>query len=175
MKQKYIISSLLVLALLANACTTINTTLPKPAELNEYTKGMWMECDITDGTKIEGEILVLDDKQVLLLTKTDLTKTVSKNVISKARIDFSLTTNYPEKLKSADLIPLLTISHGVYMFITLPINLAIVVPTVSTHRRGSYAAEYPLEIAWEEISKFARFPQGVPEGIDYTQLRIGNY
>ncbi|MDX8341251.1 hypothetical protein SLH46_18775 [Draconibacterium sp. IB214405] len=175
MKRNYIKISLIVLCLLTSTCKTISTNLPKPANLQEYTKGMWMECEITDGSKAEGEILVIDDKQVLLLTSYGLTKTVNKNVITKARIDFSLTTNYPEKLQAADFIPVLAISHGVFMVITLPINLMIVVPTVSTHRRGSYAVEYPAKISWGEISKFARFPQGVPEGIDYTQLRTGNY
>jgi hypothetical protein len=172
--MRYIYITFMAFSLLSISCKTINTTLPKPVELSEYTKGMWMECEMNDGTDVAGEIIVIDDKEVLLLTQYNRT-IVRKDEIEKARIDFSLTTNYPEKLKKADLIPLLTLTHGWILVFTLPINLAIVVPTVSTHRRGSYAVEYPAKINWEEISKFARFPQGVPEGLDYTKLQLGMY
>lgn len=175
MKLSYISTCLIFWVLLSVSCTTIKTTLPKPSELKEFTKGMWMDCDITDGSKVAGEIIVIDDKQVLLLTKYNITRTVRKDVIKKALIEFSLTTDHPEKLKSANAIPVLTLSHGWFMIFTLPINLAVVIPTVSTHRSGSYAAEYPAKIKWDELSKFARFPQGVPQGLDYTQLQTDNY
>lgn len=175
MKTKYLHYILIVLFLLSISCKTINTTLPKPVELSEYTKGMWMACDIKNGSKVAGEIIVIDSSQVLLLSENNLINTVRKNVISKAFVEFSLTTDYPEKLKSADVIPVLTVSHGWFMVITLPLNLAIVVPTVSTHRRGSYAVEYPDKITWQELFKFARFPQGVPEGLEFSQLQSGNF
>ena len=67
-----------------------------------------------------------------------------------------------------------TISHGFFLIISAPVWLVTGIPTtILESSRDRYEAEYPDEIYWNEVKKFARFPQGV-DGIDLSQLKPYN-
>lgn len=168
MKQKLIF--LILIPLLLASCKT-NTYLPSPAELKYHTKGMWFDCELPDKTKVNGELITVENNQLIILPLFGEAIAIKRNDIKEGNIQISLTTNYQDKLSRGGLIPLLVISHGYWFIFTLPINLAIVVPTLATHKSGSYVVKYPNAVTWEQMSKFARFPQGIPKNSDLPMLR----
>ncbi len=148
-----------------------NTYLPKPNEINNFTKGMWMECQLSDRSRIKGELLALNDMQIYIMPLSGEVQTVERQNIKSVVLNVSLTTNNPEKLRGGPFIPLLALSHGWFLIFTLPINILIVAPTMQAQRRGAYIVEYPKSVTWEQMAKFSRFPQGVPNGIDIYSLK----
>lgn len=161
---------ILALFLIVNACKT-NTYLPKPNEMNYFTRGLWIECNLKNKTTINGEILALNKNQAFILPLFGEVLTIEKQNIKNAVIHVSLTANQPEELRAAPLIPLLSLTHGWWAFFTLPINISVVAPTVSSQRSGTYIIDYPKAVKWEQLAKFSRFPQGIPEGLDIYSLK----
>ncbi len=159
----------LILLLLVSCAP--NTYLPTPAEMNYYAKGIFMECQMQDKTKLEGELLALNETEAFLLPRFGEVFKVSRQNMKSAILHVSLTANNPEELEAGPYIPILTISHGWWLIFTLPINLLVVGPTVGTHRSGTYVVEYPKIITWEQMTMYARFPQGIPEGVDILSYK----
>ncbi len=152
------------------ACKT-KEYLPKPFEMKYYTKGMWLEFKLPDKTTSSGELLALNEKQAFILPLNSDVKTIEKSNIQSAVLHLSLTADHPEELRGATFIPFLTLTHGVFLILTLPINLLIAGPIVDSQRSGTYIIEYPKAVTWEELAKFSRFPQGIPKGLDIYTLK----
>lgn len=168
MKQN--IALLIGLVLFFSSCKT-NTYLPKPAKFGNYPKGMRLEVNLNKGQKIAGELIAVENTDLYLMVMEKDILTFNFMDISKAQIQLAMTANDSGRLTAGPFIPLLTISHGWFMFLTLPLNLAIVIPTVASQRSGFYSIDYPRAITWEELGKFARFPQGIPEGMNLEEFK----
>ena len=161
---------LFIFSLLFSACKTVNY-IPKPADMKYYTKGMWIECNLKDNSQTSGELIAVERQKLYVLDLNGALNLINRNSVSNATLKIALTSNSPEKLKVAPLIPLLSISHGLFLVFTLPINLAIVVPTYASNKSGTYIVKYPEATTWEKMSKFARFPQGIPKGVDLKSIK----
>jgi hypothetical protein len=37
--------------------------------------------------------------------------------------------------------------------------------------KGVYRVNYPKNVNWEDMSKFARFPQGIPDAVDVKSIK----
>ncbi len=167
MKNIKIIAAVLFLLI---GCKT-KEYLPKPYEMNYYTKGMWLECKLPDKTTSSGELLALNEKQAFILPLNSKVQTIEKSNIQSAVLYLSLTADHPEELRGATFIPFLTLTHGIFLILTLPINLLIAGPIIDSQRAGTYILEYPEAVTWEELAKFSRFPQGIPKGLDIYTLK----
>ena len=99
-------------------------------------------------------------------------RTVYRNQIKKANIIISGTSDKPKEISSwAAAINLGSIGHGYFAFISLPINIAIGASIGNSAAHGTYRMNYPKNILWENIYKFARFPQGIPDNIDERDIK----
>ena len=58
----------------------------------------------------------------------------------------------------------------VLMAASLPINLMITIPIGISAAHDTYKMNYPKNVSWNQMSKFARFPQGIPDHIDLDQI-----
>lgn len=67
-------------------------------------------------------------------------------------------------------MPITSIGHGFWGVITLPINISTAASMNSSSNSSAYRMKYPDNISWNEMSKFARFPQGIPENIDLNLI-----
>ena len=118
-----------------------------------------------------GEMISTDSNSVYLFTTSGELVEVDKATIALVilEIDEKNTGTYTAITVIGALS---TISHGYYSAITLPAWLIIGVSTASGESmRDRYEKENPDEECWNEIQKFARFPQGIPTGLDLSELQ----
>jgi hypothetical protein len=62
-----------------------------------------------------------------------------------------------------------TLSNGFYLAFTLPLWLLTGIPVSTGEARRQNYIDYPAS-GWAEMGKFARFPQGMPAGINPSSL-----
>lgn len=152
-----------------SACKTPEY-LPKPEGYKQYVKGSFFNVNMSNGEKYLGEIIAVDEKKISLLSLDDEIIFVSKTEIESAKILVSMTSEKPKAIvTAASLINLTSIGHGYYGVITLPINI-LATTGLAVDVATPYSIEYPEFIAWDQIYKFARFPQGVPQGIKLNRI-----
>jgi hypothetical protein len=61
---------------------------------------------------------------------------------------------------------ILPLTHGFWSIVTYPMNIAV----MSSISNSKNVIRYPLDVDWDALHKFARFPQGLPPNIDLNQL-----
>ena len=126
------------------------------------------------GVKIVGELIAVDDKRVYLLspyssnsgprTAPTLTR-IKRSEIEKMHIIFAQNNTVPmRRLATASYVSVFF--HLFAAFITAPVNLLLINGTLA-HDLG----EYRMEVSVSESARFARFPQGLPEGQTWETLR----
>ena len=132
--------------------------------LSNYVKHDTRTGNVKNDTRTSN---VKKDVIVTQYTSNSTMITVFKDSIGSAEIIVSTTSDDPGKISTwAALINLSSIGHGFGGIITLPINLAITIPIANDAAKGTYRVKYPAAIGWKEMSKFARFPQGIPQSIN---------
>lgn len=124
----------------------------------------------------EGELIAVDYDTLIILTneyisgnkalsgKNKIVK-IDKNNLRSFMLHYAKINGGRGYMFSAGLIPL----HGFYLVLTLPINLIMILTT-----DGSEANYYSLtgkRINFDQLYKFARFPQGLPEGLVLNDLQ----
>jgi hypothetical protein len=164
-----------LVALFATACAS--TPGPpgylQPAEsAQREAYGAWIDVRLRgDRTEVAGEFVAVGGDTVFVLTASGL-RAIPRSSIEGARLG-----TYDSQW--ADLAywviggTLMSASHGYYAAITAPLWIVIGSLTAGAVSRQ------PIEDVsgnnrsrWLEVSKFARFPQGMPRGIDRTTLRL---
>ncbi len=148
--------------------------LPKPMSFQYHTKGLFIECVLNLAPNVTGEIIAVNSSYIdlLPLNAEDGVISVEKRSIKSARIRVALTSNNPEMFKIwAGTIFLSSIGHGGFAIFSIPINLAVALPVANNAAKSSFDVFYPKEISWEELSKFARFPQGIPETVNRQSIQ----
>lgn len=127
-----------------------------------------------DEYKLSGEIIAVEKDSLYILTHAPSHfLAIGKEQIARMTVAFSLTSDSPNKFGGwTALLCLSTLAHGFFAGITLPLN-AIVGANISTAAaQSTFAVFYPDNINWEELKKFARFPQGIPEGTNPATLSV---
>ena len=112
-----------------------------------------------DWLQYNGEFIAVDEENIYVLY--DSLYKIPKRIIyvSIVDIDQKNTTAYGAWVA---LGALSTLSHGYYAGISFPIWLLAGIPTATGEsRRDRYEVEYPDELYWNDVKKFARFPQGM--------------
>lgn len=162
MKNKKSIVVILV-SMLAFSCSTYEH-LPTFDEVRVSPYGAQIEI----GASLYGELIAIDSSKMIILTDSTLgSKIVSFNLeqVSGFTLRYAQNEDYGF---SIILLPALTISHGVFLIITAPINLIV---SISAAVGGQNAFTYnESEISLDDLKMFARFPQGIPPNIDLNQV-----
>ncbi|QNH62956.1 hypothetical protein [Hymenobacter sediminicola] len=168
--QKALLVLLLAPCLLAGC--RVNKAVPLARELPESPRGVELiQLDKRKTPLQQGELLALTPDTAYVLTTQGHVLHIPKTAIETAQLNIALTSNQPASLRAwAGLTNLLTLSHGLFMVFTLPLNIGIT-SAVGTGAGRAYQVDYPQQINWEEMNKFARFPQGLPRGVPLSQLR----
>ena len=126
------------------------------------------------GVKLVGELIAVDDKRVYLLSPYSsnsgprvaptLTR-IKRSEIEKMHVIFAKNNTLQLRgLATASYVSLF--SHLFWAFLTVPVNLLWINGTLA-HDLG----EYRMEVSVSESARFARFPQGLPEGQTWETLR----
>lgn len=157
---------LLLLMSLAQSCY-FPAYLPKAGELNSNTHGAYVMVSHKKVGSVKGELIAVDDKEMIVLS--DDKKKCNRLSLAEIR---RFKVVYAEPRHYGWTIPvftLATISHGAWAIFTMPFNL---IYTISLTGSAENAFTYQKDdITYEKLRMFARFPQGIPSGIDLLQIK----
>jgi hypothetical protein len=172
MKNKFF--NLLLTVLLLNYCTA-PSYIPKSEKLDISPYGSYIVVSQHDGPTIRGELISIDNDYIIVLQDF---KAPSDTVRSFSAIDlpmksvsgFTLTYAQPVNYSwSIFVYSLLTITHGFFLLLSFPVNLIV---TISVTAGGSLSYQYSNNtMTFENLKMFARFPQGLPTGINIKDLK----
>lgn len=166
MALKFIIPGILIF--LCSAGCKAPAYLPEAEEIGVHEFGSFVTIDLTEGGTIEGELIAVEDEVFMVLSKEGEKKLHSVPVAGMKgfKLMYAQPKNYGWTIPVSALA---TISHGVLAVFTAPVN--IIVTSVVT-ARGAKAFTYnDGNISTEDLKMFARFPQGLPPGIETANLR----
>jgi len=166
------IISILFLGLFLASCSSPKY-VSKPKDFGNRVKGLFIKITTKENRSvIPGEIIEVLPNEIKILPIDRPLISIRKERILKAEILVALTSDNPEGISAwAALVNLTAIGHGLYAFISVPIN-AIATASISHDAvKSTYRVKYPDAIDWEEINKFARFPQGIPSMINESYIQ----
>ena len=135
---------------------------PDKVPMDPY--GAWIEVK-TDSGRVDGEFIAVSPDSVFVAN-------TSLQVMSRTRIVSARVVLYNSNDVSGGLIlgPLLTISNGLLLIITAP--MWFIGGTIATVSRSfDPVFDYPKR-PFEELARYARFPRGIPSGIDRSGLKM---
>jgi len=156
-------------ALLCASCGSY-TYLPKPKQAHLYPRGAQVSIAYSNGWRgPAGELIAVGAHQWYVLQ--GVVYAVPDSAIGTAVLRVARTSDNPGAIEAwAALMPFTTLYHGIGMLFSLPVNLAVAIPVGVDASASVYSIYYPGEIRKEDVYKFARFPQGIPEGVNLNEL-----
>ena len=143
--------------------------LPKPTEAQAAAYGGWIELTYAEPKELhtDGELIAVSAESVWVLSANQ------GLVIPTATVKKGKLTAYAAQKNGLTAWMLLgtlsTISNGGFLIFTAPMWLIGGSLAVGGESRAPERKSPPL--AWVELAPFARFPQGLPEGIALTALQ----
>ena len=144
--------------------------LPKPAEAQAGAYGGWIELtygEPKEKRSMDGELIAVSADSVWLLGQDQAL------VIPTTAVKMGKLTAYAAQTGAltawAVLGTLSTISNGVVLILTAPMWIIVGPLAVASESRAPQRKSSPL--AWGELAPFARFPQGMPEGVELNTLK----
>jgi hypothetical protein len=168
--------------------------LPKSTESGSYAKGAWAAVDIVQGKQTsacEGELFAVHADSLFVLTREGLLG-IDQRSLSRVRL-----TTYVSEAGRIGIWTLLgslsTASHGVGLIFSLPTwiltgslsgsaasrepiyNYSNPYSRLSRSERDAAAIQLDESKEWNDLRKWARFPQGLPPALDQTRLRLLAY
>lgn len=151
--------------------------LPDAAGTQWDVYGSWITVEYgnKDSTNfVEGEFIGFQDSVVYILTESE-PFTIRYEEVKSASLDVN--TRQTNLFAAWTLLGTLsTASHGFYLILSAPLWLVTgITNTVSASYDGRYAEDYPGVTWWQSLSKFSRFPQGIPREVDLNRLKLKRY
>ena len=143
--------------------------LPGPEDAPQDPYGAWVAVLEGDESETAGELIAVRDDSVFVLTQSGRLAGFAYGDIQQARLAY-YDAQWGGLAAWTILGSLATISNGYFAGITLP--LWVITGSIA----ASAESRAPLEEArlvsqWRELRMYARFPQGMPEGLDRSVLR----
>jgi len=155
-----------LLAIFITGCYTPNY-IPsvESIDINQY--GSYIKVSHIKVGTIDGELIALDSSSIIVLSESIRTCVkIPLKDINSFTLRYARPKNYAW---SIPLFSLVSITHGFYGIISMPINLII---TISESVGGNLEYRYnDKEISHKKLSMFARFPQGIPPNINIKMIR----
>jgi hypothetical protein len=158
-------------SLLASAC--FQTTAPEgwlstPAVAQREAYGGWISAAYTLGAgtaTVEGELIAASPDSLHVLTADSLV-TVATSAVTSATL-----TTYDARLNTLNMWTILgavsSLSHGVGLLLSVP--MWIIVGTTATASASKAPRVQSVDAAL--LRPYARFPQGLPPGLERRALR----
>ncbi len=172
-----IILFLWVFALVCGGCATTTAPLewlPEPTAVQSTAFGGWVSVKYTSESSkknVHGELLAVHRDELFVLTKDSLV-IIPKSHILKAKLTaYDANAEYLAGLSLLGCIS--TGSHGLFLLISAPawlISGTIITGYRSYEPQVYYSKRYP--VSWDEFRKYARFPQGFPQGLERRELEL---
>ncbi len=151
--------------------------LPGASETQWDVYGGWITVAYSDSGTIntaDGEFIGFQDSVVYVLTKSEPVSIRCEDVRSAS---FDIYSKKTWLFAGWTLLGSVSVlSHGYYAVLSLPLWLLTGIPsTISESLDGRYAENTPTIYWWQSISKFSRFPQGIPKQVDLRELKLKRF
>ncbi len=163
----------LMISLAFSACKP-KAAMPKPSEFAQYAKGTHAKIFYKETGAVIGEIIAINETQMVVIPKKSErgAAIIPRDKIREVHLLVATSSDNPEGVSLwAALLNVLPASHGIFAIISIPFNLLTSIPVATDAAKSAYVIKYPAAIAWDEMHKFARFPQGIPETVPVDKLR----
>ena len=143
--------------------------LPKPAEAQAAAYGGWIELRYKQATeqRADGELIAVSADSVWLLDQ-DQALVIPTVSVERGKLTAYAAQKGPLALWTV-LGTLSTISNGWFLIFTAP--MWIVGGSLSVGSESRAPERKSPQLSWEELAPYARFPQGMPEGIELSRLK----
>ncbi|OZC02180.1 hypothetical protein [Rubricoccus marinus] len=167
--------ALLLTAVLASGCVSSRSSprgvIPQSSELAAYPMGAWIGLETRDRVAIQGELLAVDEESVHVLTTENEYLVLAKPFVYKARVEAYRNEGWKGTSAWAGVGAASTLTHGFFLVFTAPAwALGGMLTSIAESNRGFYDLR-DAEVGWRDVAPYARFPAGMPEGLDTSRLR----
>jgi len=167
----------LALLLVMVACATVNAPLEwlaNPKEVPRDVFGGWITVKYFPGSKDTGQLTELSGELIAISMDTVYIATEKLHAISRSNIQSARLAAYDSKADVVGLMVYLgalsTGSNGLFSGITFPMWI---IGGIIAGRDQSYQPiiDYPKQ-EWNRFVPYARFPQGLPAGIQRNKIKM---
>jgi hypothetical protein len=151
-------------------------------ELRKEITGSWTEVKLnptdTTGQKtaISGELIAIQSDTVYILTSMGLQGiheyNINEAVVYMYRNQAGMYATITLLLYIPDIVAAIITGYPYFLLIGLPwIVMGSTIALIETSNQSNLL-NYPFGNQFQELKKFARFPQGIPPGIDKSRLHL---
>ncbi|MEP7226796.1 MAG: hypothetical protein ABI785_05505 [Gemmatimonadales bacterium] len=143
--------------------------LPKPAEAQAAAYGGWIELSYKQATekRADGELIAVSADTVWLLG-LEQALVIPTATVKQGKLTAYAAQKGPVALWTV-LGTLSTISNGWFLIFTAP--MWIVGGSLSVGSESRAPERKSPQLGWEDLASYARFPQGMPEGVELNTLK----
>lgn len=173
--------TLVTLASLLAGCATRHAPpewLPYAQEASRQAWGGWIQLQVGEGASAQsavGELLAVSPESLLTLRDSTVSAFPLRSV---TRATLEVYDPQSDKLGQITLAGTIgTLTHGYWLIFTAPLWLIVGGSSTAVLSRGGlieYSAADSAKgrrvLTWKDLSLHARFPQGMPPGLDRTAL-----
>ena len=180
-RTKLVTAAMAALGLLCVGCVITSAPrgwLPSSNDAQTNTYGAWTEINLRYPEKagvVRGELIAVHDDSLFVLT-ADTLLGLSRDQLRSVRLS-TYRSEHGGLAAWTGLGAISTASHGVALLGTLPMWLIVGSATTASASgepdEHCSAAEIKERggVCWQDLAKFARFPQGIPPAVDRSSLR----
>lgn len=153
-----------------------STKIPVVNDINTYHQnpyGAYIEVKVQgvqDILKFKGELISADAKKIILRT-LDIPNVV-RPFATKDIKSYKVYFTYEKHVGTTPFFiinSLTTLTHGYFLLITLPANLGVMA-LIENNKNNNFIFT-SKEMSLNQLYKFARFPSGLPPGINLNNLQ----
>ena len=141
--------------------------LPRAVDATAQAHGGWIVLRLDDDSRHQGELIAVGPDSLFVLEPGGC------SAYGHARVRNALLTGYDseaDRLQAWTIVgSISTLSHGYGLAVSLPAWLLVGSLATASQAHAGRVAVTPT--TWEKARIYARFPQGLPEGIDRAALR----
>lgn len=133
---------------------------------NQY--GSYIKLRHSDSkTTLNGELIEVSNSRIVILDESSMRCiAVPRNTVKGFILQYAEPVNY---WWTVPVSALFSLSHGIGMFLSFPVNM---IATVSLASSSQHSVRYTHKhIGMSDLKMFARFPQGIPEGVTLGMIR----
>ena len=162
-----------LLTLFIFSCASTNAPrgwLASPTEMQTETYGGWLQLNIKTQAQLVGELIAISKDSIYIVNESFYA--IAQSDIKSARMVI-YESNSVDMGGLVALGTLSTISNGFYLILTAP--MWIIGGSIASGKRSfEPIVDYPKQ-ELSHFTPYARFPQGLPKGIDRSQIRKKAY
>jgi hypothetical protein len=179
---------LLVFICIVIECGCQNKMIPAgylraPKQINKSIRGGWVDVSVIPDpsndtiTMLSGELLAVENDTFHILTASTSLISLNKNRISSVKLYFFANPRI-SLLGFLGVIPNIfgAISQseyaGPFLLLAIPLFATSLLMAIADYHDSNSTLRYPMKNSLSEISKYARFPQGLPPGLQKEKLHL---